>query len=345
METRMTQLFGIKYPLMLSGMNYVTTPTLVAAVSNAGGLGILAGAAYTKDQLRNAIREIRSLTEKPFGVNVTLYLPGAKDVVEVILEEKPPVINYALGKATEIIKATHGWGGKVIGSVATTKHALRAVNDGVDALAVTGHEAAAHGGEVASMVIIPAIASKAKVPVIAAGGFYNGRGLIAALALGAAGISLGTRFAMTKESPVHDYYKKLMASASEEDTMITDRWDGLPGRLFKTESALDLVKKRGLGMDTLTSTLRMKRELNLSWGELIAGSLRMKKVEQLSLGKMVAIPVGFSMLKRAIFDGDKDGIMLAGQNVGLINDVLTCQEVIDQIMAEALKVKEEISKL
>ena len=335
METRMTKLFDIQYPIMLSGMNYITNPCLVAAVSNAGGLGILAGAAYTKDQLRNAIKEIRELTDKPFGVNVTLYLPGAKDVVEVILEEKPPVINYALGKAADIIKAVHGWGGKVIGTVATSKHALRAVADGVDALAVTGHEAAAHGGEVGSVVIIPAIASRVNVPIIAVGGFYSGRGLVAALALGAEGIAMGTRFAMTKESPVHEYYKQLMSKATEEDTFISDKWDGLPARIFKTPAALEMVKKRWVGLDALTGTLRMKRELNLSWGELIAGTLRMKKVEQLNLGKMISIPVGFSMLKRAIFAGDKDGVMLAGQNIGLIDNVLTCKEVIDQIMAEA----------
>jgi enoyl-[acyl-carrier protein] reductase II len=238
----------------------------------------------------------------------------------------------------------HSWGGKVIGTVATSKHALRAVNDGVDALAVTGHEAAAHGGEIGSMIIIPAIAGRVKVPVIAAGGFYNGRGLMAALALGAEAISMGTRFAMTKESPVHPYYKQLMVAASEEDTLITDRWDGLPGRLFKTNAALDLIKRHGLGIDTVRSTLRMKRELNLSWGELIAGSLRMKKVEQLSLGKMVAIPVGFSMLKRAIYEG-ADGIMLAGQSVGMIDSVLTCKEVIDQTVSEACEIKERLCKL
>ena len=334
-ETRITKTLGIKHPILLAGMNYVTTPKLVAAVSNAGGLGILAGAAYTRDQFRECIREIRSLTDKPFGVNITLFLPGARDLVEVVLDEKPPVVNYALGRAVDMINAVHAYGGKIIASVAIAKHAMRAEKDGADILTVTGCEAAAHGASVGSMVLIPTIARRVSIPIVGAGGFCDGHGLVAALALGAEGVSMGTRFALSTESPLHDYYKQLSIESTEEDTFITDRWDGLPARLLNTEAAQQLARRRLPGIESATSMLRIKRELGLSWYELVAGTLRMKQVEQLSLGKMVVIPVGFSMLKRAVFDGARDGVMLTGQNTGMMSTLHSCQEIVDQTIGEA----------
>jgi len=334
-ETRITNLLGIEHPIILAGMNFVTTPTLVAAVSNSGGLGILAGAAYTSEQLRESIKEIRSLTDKPFGVNITLFFPGAKDLVEVVLDEKPPVVNYALGKARDMIKAVHAYGGKVVASVAIVKHAIRAEQDGVDALIVTGHEAAAHGATVGSMVLIPVMKRKVSIPIVAAGGFFDGCGLVAALALGAEGISMGTRFALSVESPLHDYYKQISLESTEEDTFVTDRFDGLPSRLLKTETGQELAKKRLPVIDAFTSMLRIKRELGVSWFDLITSTLNIRKVESLSLGKMLVVPVGLSMLKRGVTDGARDGVMLTGQDVGMIEDIRSCQEIIDSTMSEA----------
>ena len=158
MKTRITKLFGIKYPLVLSGMSWISTPELVAAVANAGGLGILATGILTAEQTREYIRRTRELTKKPFAANVTLYFPGAERNAQVIIEEKVPVVNYALGKGDKIAKAVHAYGGKVIATVTTLKHALAAQRDGADALIVTGHEAAGHGGAVTSLVLIPSLA-------------------------------------------------------------------------------------------------------------------------------------------------------------------------------------------
>ncbi len=335
MKTRITELFGLKYPIILAGMSYVTTPRLVAAVSNAGGLGILGGSPYTPEELKKAIAEIRSLTDKPFGVNVTLLIPGAADLVETILKAKVPVVNYALGKATEIIRAVHDYGGKVIATVALERHARRSEEDGADAITVTGYEAAAHAGNVGSLVLLPAISSQVKIPIIGAGGFSDGKTLAAALVLGADGISMGTRFALTKECILHQNYQQLVLKAGVEDTIFSDRFDGLLSRALKTPKAEAVAKRRLPIIEALSNTIRLKRELKLPLRELVRDALRMGKAQKLGLSGLALIPVGMVDYKRAIVDGDEDGIMLAGQNQGRISDIPTCAELIERIISEA----------
>ena len=342
MKTRITELFGIKYPIILAGMSYVTTPRLVAAVSNGGGLGILGGSPYTPEGLKEAIGEIRSLTDKPFGVNVTLLIPGAPDLVNTILEAKVPVVNYALGKATEIIRAVHGYGGKVIATVALERHAKRSEEDGVDAIIVTGYEAAAHAGNVGSLVLLPTIASQVKVPIIGAGGFCDGQTLAAALVLGADGISMGTRFALTRECILHQNYKQLMLKAGAEDTIFSDRFDGLLSRALKTPKAEAVAKRRLPIIESLSNAIRLKRELKLPLWELIRGALRMGKAQKLGLSGLALIPVGMVEYKRAIVSGDENGIMLAGQNSGRITNLPTCAELIERIVSEAEEALKEL---
>ena len=243
MKTKITQLFGIQYPIILSGMSWISVPELVAAVCNAGGLGILATGVMTADETREAVRQIRKLTKKPFGANVTLYFPGADRNARVLIEEKVPVINYALGKGDWLSKEVHAYGGKVVATVTTHKHALAAERDGADALIVTGHEAAGHGGAVTSMVLIPSIADAVNIPIIAAGGFADGRGLAAALALGADGISMGTRFMNTVESPAHENMKRLSIEKQVYDTIYTPKVDGLPARFMQSEMSERMMKK------------------------------------------------------------------------------------------------------
>ncbi len=213
MKTRITELFGIKHPIMLAGMNRLTQPEIVAAVCNAGGLGNLATSAHTPEKLRSDIKKIRDTTVNPFAVNQILLSPTAKANLAIVIEERVPIVNYTLGRPSEIsplIKAVHNYGGKVIATVALVKHAIRAEQLGVDAINITGHEAAAHGGYATSMVLIPLVASNVKVPITAAGGFFDGRGLAAALVLGADGITMGTRFAMTKECHLHEHWKEII---------------------------------------------------------------------------------------------------------------------------------------
>ena len=339
MKTRITELLGIKHPIMLAGMNWITEPKLVAAVCNAGGLGVLAVARCAPEETRRNIREIKTLTDKPFGINQTLNIPLARENVQVAVEEKVPVINYSLGRPW-FNEQVHEYGGKVIGTIAIARHAVRAEQLGVDAIVVTGHEAAGHGGDATSMILISIVASQVKVPLIAAGGFYDGRGLAAALVLGADAVSMGTRFMITKESPTPQHFKQLCLKATEQDTLYSDRFDGMPGRVLKTKATEAMLKGGFPLARALTGTLEIKRMLKLSWGEFIRSSLKMMKGEErTALLTQVRFAAGLNRLAKAVRDGDeKEGLLFAGQNCGGIDDIPSCQEVIEQTVAEAEKI-------
>jgi len=333
MKTRITELFGIKYPIILSGMSWISVPKMVAAVSNAGGLGILATGPMNTKQTREAIREIRSLTEKPFGANATLLIPGAVDNAKILLEEKVPVINFSLGKGDWIVKAAHAYGGKVIATVVNSHHARRAQDYGADGVIATGNEAAAHGEYVTSLVLIPSLADAVNIPIIAAGGFADGRGLAAALALGAEGIAMGTRFMTTKESPLHDNFKRLSIEKDVTDTLFSDRFDGLLCRILDTPTARKAIK-RGLNLPAAFANSReIASQLNISYGKLFLGVLLSgwKGMRQ-----MAFMASGFSAIKAATEDGDiKDGVLPVGQVTGLIHDEPTVAEVIHRIVEQA----------
>ncbi len=339
MKTRMTELFGLRYPIMLAGMNWLTTPRLVAAVSNAGGLGVLGCAHYNREELRANIRKIRELTDKPFGVNVTLWQPKTQGLVPVILEEKVPVVNYSLGRPPEVtalIKAVHGYGGKIIGTVALSRHAVRAEQLGADLLNITGYEAAAHSGNVGAIVLIPTIAGAVKIPCIAAGGFCDGKGLAAALALGAEGIAMGTRLAATQEAEVPEAVKQAWVKATEEDTVIDPAFDGINCRVLRNKAAEDLMKKRIPVLDALWAALRLKQTLKLSYAELMRSARNLKKNEQRSLASVMRFAVGAELFVKATGEGDLvSGILMCGQGVGRIHDIPTVAAVMERTIVEA----------
>jgi len=339
---------------MLAGMNWLTTPKLVAAVSNAGGLGVLAGQRYNADNLRAVIKEIRELTDKPFGINLTLGL-GARERIPVVIEEKVPVLNYALGRPPEIqplIEAIHGYGGKVIGTIAMLRHALRSEQLGADAIIITGYEAASHSGNVGALVLVPTIAEAVKVPCIGAGGYADGYGLAAALALGAEGISMGSRLAATQEAEVADSVKKTWVDSGEEDTIIDPAFDGINCRVLRNKAAEDLLKKRSFPLvDAISAGLYMKRTLNISWGELFrtANSLRRQQSGigggQRGLASAMRFAVGGRLFAKATEEGDpENGILMMGQTTGRIKDVPTVAEVIERTVKEAEGIVGKMSK-
>jgi enoyl-[acyl-carrier protein] reductase II len=334
MKTRITELLGIKHPIMLAGMAFVSLPKLVAAVSNAGGIGMLNSVAYAPKQVRDVIRQIKDLTDKPFGVNTTLIFPNARENIEIALEEKVPIINFALGKGDWIIKAVHEYGGKVLATVAIEKHARRAEMDGADALVVTGHEAAAHGAEVGTLVLIPYIANQTKLPIIAAGGFCDGRGLAAALVLGADGISMGTRFMLTQECEMHPRAKELSLKASVEDTLCSEKIDGLPGRWLKSPAAIKMAEERPSLFQAFFTSLRIKRMIDVPFFKLFLGGLKQRGVQDLARQAL-----SLKGLQIAIEDGDLEkGVLPMSQAIGLITDLPTCKEVIERTVREAQEI-------
>ncbi len=340
MKTRITELLGIEHPIMLAAMAFISLPDLVAAVSNAGGLGMLNSVAYTPDQMKNVIQQVRSLTDRPFGVNATLLLPNARENIEVAIEQRVPVINFALGKGDWIIKRVHEYGGKVLATIAIEKHALRAEMDGADALVVTGHEAAAHGADIGTLVLIPLIAKKTNLPIIAAGGFCDGRGLAAALTLGADGISMGTRFMLTQECRMHEKAKEFSLKASAEDTLCSEKIDGLPGRWLNTPAAVKMAEERPSLLQAFSSALQIRRMMEVPFFKLLFSGFKQRGVQDLARQAL-----SIKGIKQFIETGDpQSGVLPIGQVIGLINDLPPCKEVIERTVSEAQEAMESLKK-
>ena len=341
MKTRITEMVGIKYPIVLSGMSWISVPKMVAAVSNAGGLGILATGPLNAAQTREAIREIRKLTDKPFGANASLMFPGAAENAKVLLQEKVPVINFALGKGDWIVKEAHKYGGKVFATVVNLKHAKRAQDFGTDAVIATGQEAAAHGEDVTSLVLIPHLAENLDIPVIAAGGFADGRGIAAALALGAEGVAMGTRLMTTKESPLHENFKKLTLEKDVYDTLFSKRFDGILCRVMKTDAAKHAIKKGLSWPAAFFNSQDIAKQMGVPYFKLFLGVLLSgyKNARQLAF-----MANAFKAIRVATENGDsKTGVLPVGQVQGLIHDQPTVAELFERIMKEAKSAQAKVN--
>ena len=341
MKTRITELLGIRYPIFLSGMSWISVPKMVAAVSNAGGLGILATGPMDPEETRKAIREIRSLTDKPFGCNATLLMPGATDNAKILLQEQVPVINFALGKGDWLVREAHKYGGKVLATVVNARHARRAQDYGADGVIATGNEAAAHGEAVTTMVLIPSLANVLEIPVVAAGGIADGRGLAAALALGAEGVAMGTRFMTTKESPLHRNYKELSIQMEVTDTLYSKRFDGIWCRVLKTKAAEKALRK---GVDlpaAFVNSRDVARQMKMPYWKLFIGILASGYENAMKMANMAN---GFKAFQLATEEGDLEkGLLPVGQATGLIHDEPTVAEVMERIVAEARQVQERLA--
>ncbi len=343
MKTRFTEDFGVRHPIVLSGMSWISTPEMVAAVAEAGGLGILATGVLTADQTREYVHRTRELLgDLPFAANATLYFPGAERNAKILLDEEVPVINFSLGKGDWICKAAHVYGGKVIATVTTHKHALAAQRDGADALIVTGHEAAAHGGAVTSLALVPSIVDAVDIPVIACGGFADGRGLAASLALGADGIAMGTRFMNTVESPVNEKMKALSNTSSVYDTVVSDKVDGMPMRGADARG-IDRVRRQNRNpYHALKNSREIARMTGFPWAKLAMGILLSGPKTSALMSKMAN---GFTAFKLGTQDGDLDkGVLPLGQITGLIDDTPSVAELMDRVMTEAVDVSRKLGE-
>jgi enoyl-[acyl-carrier protein] reductase II len=341
MKTRLTEMLGIKYPIFLSGMSWISVPEMVAAVSNAGGLGILATGPLGMDETRESIKKIRKLTDKPFGANASLLFPGAMESAKILLEEQVPVINFALGKGDWIVREAHKYGGKVMATVVNARHAKRAQDYGCDAVIATGNEAAAHGEAVTTFCLIPSLVDALTIPVIAAGGIADGRGLAAALALGAEGIAMGTRIMTTKESPLHQNYKDLSRKMDVTDTLYSKRFDGLWCRVADTDGA-KRMRRKGLDLPAaffnaqdIAKTMKMPF-IKLFIGVTISGWKTAKQ--------MAFLANAFKAFRLATENGDlAKGVLPVGQCAGLVHDEPTVQELFERMVQEAEAIEKRMA--
>lgn len=304
MENRVTTLLGIRYPLIQGGMAWVADCHLAAAVSNAGGLGLIAGGSMPGDLLREQIRRTREMTDRAFGVNIMLMSPFAEELAQVVLEERVPVVTTGAGSPGKYIDKWKEAGIRVVPVVASVAYAKRMESLGADAVVAEGTEAGGHIGETTTMVLVPQIADAVSIPVIAAGGIADGRGVAAAFMLGAEGVQLGTRFLACTECAIHDNYKQLVVKARDIDTRVTGRSGGHPVRALKTRLTRSLIEMEGKGAT-------------------------FEEIETATVGS----------LRKAVQEGNLDeGTFMAGQSAGLVDCVLSAEEIVRTLFEQAAHV-------
>ena len=303
METRITELLGTEYPIIQGGMAWVAEHHLAAAVSNAGGLGLIGAASAPAEVVREEIRRCKELTDKPFGVNIMLLNPNAEEVAKIVVEEGVKVVTTGAGNPVKYMELWKQAGVKVIPVVASVAMAKMMERAGADAVVAEGMESGGHIGSTTTMALVPQVVDAVSIPVIAAGGIGDGRGFAAAFMLGAEGVQVGTRFVVAKESIVHDNYKQQIVKAKDIDSTVTGLSTGHPVRCLRNKMTREYLRLEKEGADFM-------------------------ELEKLTLGS----------LRKAVIEGDvTDGTLMAGQIAGLIKNVESCEEIIQDIVGQGRK--------
>ncbi len=300
MKTRLTELLGTEYPIIQGGMAWVAEHHLAAGVSEAGGLGLIGAASAPGEWVREQVRKAKALTGKPFGVNIMLMSPYADEVANIIVEEGVQVVTTGAGSPEKYMSMWKEAGVKVIPVVASVALARRMERCGADAVVAEGMEAGGHIGESTTMALVPQVADAVEIPVVAAGGIADGRGIAAAFMLGAQGVQMGTCFVVTKESQVHENYKKCIIKAKDIDTRVTGRSTGHPVRAIRNQMTREYLRREQEGAS-------------------------FEELEKLTLGG----------LRKAVVEGDVvSGSVMSGQIAGLVKEELSCEELIQKLMRE-----------
>ena len=303
METRITELLGTEYPIIQGGMAWVAEHHLAAAVSHAGGLGLIGAASAPAEVVREEIRRCKELTDKPFGVNIMLLNPNAEDVARIVVEEGVKVVTTGAGNPVKYMEQWKQAGVKVIPVVASVAMAKMMERAGADAVVAEGMESGGHIGSTTTMALVPQVVDAVNIPVIAAGGIGDGRGFAAAFMLGAEGVQVGTRFVVAKESIVHDNYKQQIVKAKDIDSTVTGLSTGHPVRSLRNKMTREYLRLEKEGADFM-------------------------ELEKLTLGS----------LRKAVIDGDvANGTLMAGQIAGLVSQVQSCEEIIQDIVGQGRK--------
>lgn len=303
MNTNICKMLNIKYPIFQGGMAWVAEHNLVSAVSNAGGLGVIAAGGAPVEYVRNEIRKTRELTDKPFGVNIMMLSPSAEEIAYMVAEEKVNVVTTGAGNSEKYFEMWKEKGIKIIPVVASVALAKRVAKRGVDAVIAEGCESGGHIGSSTTMTLVPQVVDAIDIPVIAAGGIGDGRGMAAAFMLGATAVQIGTRFLVADECIIHDNYKEKVINAKDIDSVVTGTTTGHPVRVLRNKMTKEYIRleHNGVGYEEL---------------------------ERMTLGS----------LRKAVIDGDKDnGSFMAGQIAGLISKRQSCEQIITEIVSEADK--------
>ncbi|MDB4966680.1 MAG: 2-nitropropane dioxygenase-like enzyme [Myxococcales bacterium] len=338
LDTRICALFGIRYPIVQTGMGWVAGPRLCAATSAAGGLGILASATMTLPQLVAAVREVKSRTDRSFGVNLRTDQADIVQRVELLIAERVKVASFAQAPSKELIQRLKAGGVLTMPTVGQRRHAEKVASWGVDAIIAQGHEGGGHTGPVPTTLLLPDVVDAVGIPVLGAGGFFDGRGLVAALAYGAAGIAMGTRFLLTRESTVPGAVKDLYLATNVNGTVVTRSVDGVPQRVIVTE-LIDRLERAGRlrrFVGALRHAWAFRALTGASFWSLLREGLALRKSQGLTLEQMSLAAAAPMLTKAALVDGRADvGILPTGQNVGLIDELPSVAELIGRIIGEA----------
>lgn len=338
LRTAICDLFGVQYPIVQTGMGFVATPELTAATSNAGALGILASGTLTVPETEAAIRATRELTEKVFAVNMRGDTPDVGERAQLLIKHGITIASFGLAPHERVIRQLKDAGLVVMPSIGARRHAEKVAAWGVDAVIVQGGEGGGHTGSVPTSLLLPQVAAAVDIPVIGAGGFNSGRGLVAALAYGAAGIAMGTRFLLTSDSLVPDNVKAEYLRRTVNDTVVTSVLDGVPQRILRTEFAEKLLKSSRVWLlpRSIKSARGFKKLSGASWADIVREGIAMKASHQMSWAQVIMAANTPMMLKASMVDGRTDlGTLASGQVAGVIDDLPSCAELIARIMAEA----------
>ncbi|MGB3698658.1 MAG: nitronate monooxygenase [Gordonia sp. (in: high G+C Gram-positive bacteria)] len=343
--TRFTEMVGIEYPIVQTGMGWVSGPSLTAATANAGGLGILASATMTYDELEFAIKKTKSLTDKPFGVNLRADATDAAERVDLMIREGVKVASFALAPKKELISKLKDNGLVVVPSIGAAKHAVKVASWGADAVIVQGGEGGGHTGPVATTLLLPSVVDAlggndgpTSIPVIAAGGFFDGRGLVAALAYGADGVAMGTRFLLTSDSAVPDSVKQEYLKRTLNDTVVSLKVDGMPHRVLRTElvEALESGSRAKALLAAARNANEFKQMTGMRWTAMLRDGASMKKSGERTWQQIIMAGNTPMLLKAGLVDGNTEaGVLASGQVVGMIDDLPSCRELIQTIMTQA----------
>jgi NAD(P)H-dependent flavin oxidoreductase YrpB (nitropropane dioxygenase family) len=338
LHTQACDLFGVRYPIVQTGMGYVATPELTAATSNAGGLGILATGPLTLAEADAAIARTKELTPAPFGVNMRGDAPDLTERARLLIRHGVRIASFALAPNERVIKDLKDSGLVVVPSIGARRHAEKVAAWGVDAVIAQGNEAGGHTGKVPTSILLPQVVDAVDIPVIGAGGFSSGRGLVAALAYGAAGIAMGTRFLLTSDSLVPGNVKREYLIRTVNDTVVTPVLDGVPQRVLRTELAEKLIAAGPVSRAarSVRSAFEFRKMSGSPWGEMVREGLAMRKTHELSWSQVLMAANTPMMLRASMIDGRVDlGTLASGQVAGVIDELPSCAELLSRIMDEA----------